>query len=99
MLQAAPLAQWLHHLFMGFFSSLISITLQPSLQLPQVLISCAPDSRRRPSSTRILRLQALPAHSEIRTAGVPSPPETRGGKPCRRRSGRETPPPACLRAP
>src|ERR1700754_3058972 len=50
MLQPPPLAQWLHHLFMGFFSSLISITLQHKLQLPQVLIGSIPSSRSRPSS-------------------------------------------------
>src|SRR5262245_2347943 len=33
-----PLSQNSHHLFSGFFSSLISITLQHKVQLPQVLI-------------------------------------------------------------
>src|SRR5207237_3989578 len=50
-------------------------------------------------STRIVRPRALPARPEIRTAAAPSPLGTARGKRCRRRSGRETPPPACLRAP
>src|SRR5437879_5173639 len=101
MLQPPPLAQWLHHLFMGFFSSLISITLQHRLQLPQVLIGRVPNSRG-PSSKAIQRETSdpvVPARPEIRAAAAPSPPGTPRGKPCRRRSERETPPPACLRAP
>ncbi len=50
------------------------------------------------------RAAAQPAASarsraKIRTAAAPCLPETVPGRPCRRRSGRETPPPACRRGP
>ena len=37
-MQPVPLSQNSHHLFIGFFSAVIAITLQHNVQFPQVLM-------------------------------------------------------------
>jgi hypothetical protein len=53
-LQPAPLSQNSHHLFIGFFSAVIAITLQQSVQVPQVLMGRFPRRVERSDGERDL---------------------------------------------
>src|SRR5262245_21434184 len=70
-----PLSQNSHHLFSGFFSSLISITLQHKVQLPQVLIGRYSEFERQAlSKAAQADFDAPPAASEVRVHHHPACP-------------------------